>query len=86
MAPTDHLSARERELLSLMAAGCSNAAIATSLVLSAKTVETHVRSIYAKLGLPRREDGVHRRVQAVLLFLQATDALQPRQPVLRRVA
>ncbi len=86
MIPTDALSARERELLSLMAVGYSNAAIATALVLSTKTVETHVGSIYAKLDLPLRDDGVHRRVQAVLLFLQATDALQPQRPALRRVA
>jgi len=48
------LSPREREVLSLMAEGRSNAAIAGSLFLSAGAVEKHVTSIFTKLGLPRR--------------------------------
>jgi DNA-binding NarL/FixJ family response regulator len=65
------LSAREREVLSQMATGASNRAIAESLVVSAKTVETHVSSILTKLDLPEMGDG-NRRVQAVLRFLEAT--------------
>jgi DNA-binding NarL/FixJ family response regulator len=65
------LSDRERELLGLMAAGLSNAGISRTLFLSPKTVETHVRSIFMKLGLAP-EDGSHRRVMAVLMYLAAT--------------
>ena len=54
-----------------MATGASNRAIAESLVVSAKTVETHVSSILTKLDLPEMGDG-NRRVQAVLRFLEAT--------------
>ena len=50
--PLGDLSERELELLGLMAQGYSNAGIAGSLFLSPKTVETHVRSIFLKLGLP----------------------------------
>jgi DNA-binding NarL/FixJ family response regulator len=71
--PLDGLSDRERELLALMAVGRSNAGIAEALALSPKTVETHVRSIFAKLGLPA-DAGVHRRVTAVLVYLEATRA------------
>ena len=70
-SPLDDLSDRERELLSLMAKGYSNAGIAATLYLSPKTVETHVRSIFMKLGLPP-EGGAHRRVMAVLIYLAAT--------------
>jgi DNA-binding NarL/FixJ family response regulator len=72
------LSRRELCVLSLMAEGRSNAAIQNELFLSAKTVETHVRSIYSKLGLCPG-DGQHRRVAAVLLYLQ-------HRPVLRSAA
>jgi DNA-binding NarL/FixJ family response regulator/class 3 adenylate cyclase len=63
------LTAREREVLGLMAQGKSNAAIANELILGVKTVETHVRSIFQKLGLAETADG-HRRVQAVVRWLQ----------------
>jgi DNA-binding NarL/FixJ family response regulator len=68
------LSSRELELLSLIAAGRSNAAISAELWLSPKTVETHVRSIFTKLGL-RETGAVHRRVIAVLMYLEATGSI-----------
>jgi DNA-binding NarL/FixJ family response regulator len=64
------LTARERELLALMAEGHSNTAIAQRLVISLSAVEKHVSSIFAKLGLPP-DDTQHRRVLAVLTYLRA---------------
>jgi DNA-binding NarL/FixJ family response regulator len=64
------LTARERELLALMAEGHSNTAIARRLVLSASAVEKHIGNIFAKLGLPP-DDAQHRRVLAVLAYLRA---------------
>jgi DNA-binding NarL/FixJ family response regulator len=68
--PLDVLSPREREVLSLMAEGRSNAGIAHQLWVTEGTVEKHVRSILAKLQLPETEDD-HRRVLAVLTLLEA---------------
>jgi DNA-binding NarL/FixJ family response regulator len=65
-----NLSAREREVLALMAEGRSNAAIATTLVVSEGAVEKHVASIFAKLDLPVSQSD-HRRVLAVLRFLES---------------
>ncbi|MGA3354252.1 MAG: response regulator transcription factor [Acidimicrobiales bacterium] len=62
------LSAREKEVLSLMAEGRSNAAIAAELVISEGTVEKHVASIFTKLDLPESQSD-HRRVLAVLRYL-----------------
>jgi DNA-binding NarL/FixJ family response regulator len=62
------LTPREREVLSLMAEGRSNAGIAAALVISAGVVEKHVANIFGKLGLPPAE-GDNRRVLAVLRFL-----------------
>jgi DNA-binding NarL/FixJ family response regulator len=64
------LSPREREVLSLIAQGRSNGAIARQLVLNEKTVERHIAGIFTKLGLIQEPD-VHRRVLAVLSFLGA---------------
>jgi DNA-binding NarL/FixJ family response regulator len=64
------LTARERELLGLMAEGHSNTAMAERLVVSASAVEKHIGNVFAKLGLPP-DDTRHRRVAAVLAYLQA---------------
>ena len=68
--PLDDLTPREREVLSLMAEGLSNAAVAARLVVTERAVEKHVTSIFAKLRLPASPDQ-HRRVLAVLAFLRA---------------
>ncbi|HXW58484.1 MAG TPA: response regulator transcription factor, partial [Solirubrobacteraceae bacterium] len=75
--PTDalaSLTAREREVLELMAEGRSNTAIAESLVVTPGAVEKHITNIFAKLSLPACEDD-HRRVLAVLAYLRV--ARQP---------
>lgn len=70
--PLDVLTDRERDVLSRMAEGRSNAAIATELDLTERTVESHVRNLFTKLDLlPEPDD--HRRVRAVLLYLQALE-------------
>jgi serine/threonine-protein kinase PknK len=67
--PLETLTEREREVMSLMAEGYSNAGIASQISVSEGTVEKHVRSIMMKLNLPEKEDD-HRRVLAVLTFLE----------------
>jgi DNA-binding NarL/FixJ family response regulator len=66
----DELSDREREVLSLIAEGRSNRAIAKELFLSSRAVERHVQSIFQKLRLPESEDA-NRRVLAVLALLSS---------------
>jgi DNA-binding NarL/FixJ family response regulator len=68
-APLERLSPREREVLTLMAEGRSNAAIARTLTVSEAAVGKHIGHIFTKLDLPPDEDG-HRRVLAVLSFLR----------------
>jgi DNA-binding NarL/FixJ family response regulator len=71
-SPLGLLTDREREVLSLMAQGMNNAAIAKSLFLTERAVEKHINSMFHKLGLTEEHD-VHRRVMAVLAFLRETD-------------
>ncbi len=68
--PMSALTAREREVLALMAEGRTNVGIARRLWLTDRTVETHVGSILAKLGLANSDED-HRRVLAVLMYLSA---------------
>ena len=68
--PLDELTEREREILALMAEGHSNHSICARLVISPRTVESHVRSVFIKLGIAESPD-TSRRVLAVLAFLQA---------------
>ena len=60
-------------MLSEIAQGKNNAAVAASLVLSERAVEKHINSLFSKLGLGEEPD-VHRRVKAVLLYLADRDA------------
>jgi DNA-binding NarL/FixJ family response regulator len=68
--PLSRLSARELEVLALIAEGHSNAAITRLLVVSEATIGKHVGNIFAKLDLPPTEDS-HRRVLAVLTYLRS---------------
>jgi DNA-binding NarL/FixJ family response regulator len=68
--PISRLSAREREVLALMAEGRSNAAIGHQLFITEKAVSKHAAGIFSKLGLALSEDD-NRRVLAVLAYLNA---------------
>ena len=69
--PLQSLTAREREVLGLMAQGRTNLGIAAALFIGVGAVEKHISAIFAKLGLDAA-DGHHRRVLAVLAWLQAS--------------
>ncbi|GAB2933368.1 LuxR C-terminal-related transcriptional regulator [Streptomyces mayteni] len=68
--PIDTLTAREREVLTLMARGLGNGEIAAELVITDNAVHKHIGNIFAKLALPTTTPG-HRRVLAVLTYLNA---------------
>jgi DNA-binding NarL/FixJ family response regulator len=68
--PVGTLTPREREVLSLMAEGKTNAAIADAIFVSHGAVEKHVRNIFMKLGLLYGDESGHRRVLAVLSYLR----------------
>jgi len=70
-SPLEVLSAREKEVLSLMAEGRSNQAIADALVVTPRAIEKHITNIFEKLGLGSAVED-HRRVLAVLTFLRAS--------------
>ena len=69
-SPLAELTPRELDVLREMAQGANNAAIATALVVTERSVEKYVHTIFAKLGLTW-EDNVNRRVKAVLVYLAA---------------
>jgi DNA-binding CsgD family transcriptional regulator len=75
--PVEALTAREREILALMAEGRSNQAIASTLFLGTKTVESHIKSIFGKLDLELAPED-HRRVLAVLTYLRSGEPLDTR--------
>jgi len=67
--PLAQLTPREKDVLALMAEGQSNAGIAQKLFVTVPAVERHVTGIFTKLGLQQTESGQHRRVLAVLRYL-----------------
>lgn len=67
--PVSALSPREREVLGLMAEGHANGDIATKLSITERAVHKHIGNIFAKLDLPPSDGGGHRRVLAVLAYL-----------------
>jgi DNA-binding NarL/FixJ family response regulator len=68
-SPLARLTPREREVLALMAEGRSNAAITRALAVSEKVIGKHINSIFTKLDLPPDNNDDHRRVRAVLTYL-----------------
>ena len=79
-SPLNELTAREREVLSEIAQGKSNTAIAETLFLTKRAVEKHINSIFLKLGLAAAQD-VSKRVTAALMFLADADGVVPARPV-----
>jgi DNA-binding NarL/FixJ family response regulator len=79
LARIEELTEREREVLALVAEGRSNRAIAERLVVTQKTVETHIGQIFLKLGL-REIEGEDRRVAAVLTYLRAAQPHSAQHP------
>lgn len=70
-SPLARLTAREREVLELMAQGMDNGEIAARLVVTERAVHKHIGHIFDKFGLDPADSG-HRRVRAVLTYLQGT--------------
>lgn len=75
-SPVHSLSPRELEVLSLVAQGKSNAAVAEDLFITERSVEKHTASIFTKLGLAE-EPSINRRVKAVVLFLTSSENTAP---------
>ena len=75
-SPIKSLSARQREIVELIAQGYTNAAIARSLVLSEKSVENHLTRIYQQLGIAAGDRATHQRVRVALLYLESTEPLR----------
>ncbi|MEU9297209.1 response regulator transcription factor [Streptomyces sp. NPDC048266] len=69
--PLKSLTPREREVLELMAQGHDNGTIARSMVVTERAVHKHIGNVFLKLGLPPSDSGGHRRVLAVLAYLDA---------------
>ena len=69
-SPLDSLTAREHEVLALMAQGHDNPAIARALMVTERSVSKHIGNVFSKLGLPPTDSG-HRRVLAVLAYLES---------------
>ncbi|MEU5974991.1 response regulator transcription factor [Streptomyces sp. NPDC047315] len=69
--PIDLLTPREREVLHLMAEGRDNTTIATTLCVTERSVSKHIGNVFLKLGLPPQSDSGHRRVLAVLTYLNS---------------
>jgi DNA-binding NarL/FixJ family response regulator len=81
-SPLNELTAREREVLSEIAQGKSNTAIAETLFLTKRAVEKHINSIFMKLGLVDAQD-VSKRVTAALMFLAEADSVGIATPPVR---
>jgi DNA-binding NarL/FixJ family response regulator len=77
-SPVDELTTRELEVLTEVATGKSNAAIAASLFLTKRAVEKHINAIFMKLNLRESED-TSRRVKAALIYLADVNPAQPAQ-------
>ncbi|MEU7178432.1 MULTISPECIES: response regulator transcription factor [Streptomyces] len=75
--PLRSLTPREHEVLEMMAQGLANAAIAERLVVTERAVSKHIRGVFDKLGLPPEGGSVHRRVLAVLAYLDAAATTSP---------
>ena len=76
-SPLNELTRRELEILSHLAQGKSNQAIADVLFLSKRAVEKHINTIFMKLGLTQADDDVSRRVKAALIYLAGAGGAAP---------